>query len=757
VATQRPSPLIAIARASLTVAVALGLLTVFRGNEWLPAAIFAAIAPHAIITYGERRRWSGFVTLGLVIVGAFVFTLYVVEPHTVSSGIPTSDSFHQYFDDLEHAPEILRKAVVPVEPAGGALMLALLAVWTVGAMSEWAARRLEASLGALGPSLVMFVAIAALGEGSWVPVTIVYALAAAGYLLVLHQSESTERRSWFHAARPHHSRVLSGGAIAAVAIVCAAALIGPLLPGAESGAWFDYRSLGEGDGPGVLKAKTPIVSIQAKLLSDPERQVFLVTTDKVLEARWRVIALDEYNGDLWTLRDTGKDADKLRDADAPESTRLVQKFQIFEADAHWLPAAYQPEEISLDEALVVQESATLYVRDESLLRNLRYEVVSAVPRIDDATVEKLRKLEPVVDEDLERYLELPDVPQSVKDEADRIVREAGATTPFEKGEALMHYFNDNAIGGFTYNQNVAQEETIESIEDFLFNKKEGYCEQFAASFGVMARYLGLPTRNAVGYTSGEPGANGTWLVRNKNAHAWPEVYFEGYGWLPFEPTPDRFEPVLGNGSPGTGPAQVPNNEETPPGETTTTPSTPTSVTPNSRPLPNEPNQPNVTLGGGEEKDDSVLHRIAVTALTLFLFAIVVGAILLAALVVLAWRRSHRRRNAPDPRDRVLGAWAEALEHLEDAGIEPRPSATSVEFAMRHAPAHGAGNAGPPLMELAQLQTEAMFAKDPPSNETADDAWAHVDDIDGALKKMISRTKRWRRRLDPRRVRETVEV
>ena len=181
------------------------------------------------------------------------------------------------------------------------------------------------------------------------------------------------------------------------------------------------------------------------------------------------------------------------------------------------------------------------------------------------------------------------------------------------------------------------------------------------------------------------------------------------------------------------------------------------MTPNSRPLPNEPNQPNVTLGGGEEKDDSVLHRIAVTALTLFLFAIVVGAILLAALVVLAWRRSHRRRNAPDPRDRVLGAWAEALEHLEDAGIEPRPSATSVEFAMRHAPAHGAGNAGPPLMELAQLQTEAMFAKDPPSNETADDAWAHVDDIDGALKKMISRTKRWRRRLDPRRVRETVEV
>jgi hypothetical protein len=119
---------------------------------------------------------------------------------------------------------------------------------------------------------------------------------------------------------------------------------------------------------------------------------------------------------------------------------------------------------------------------------------------------------------------------------------------------------------------------------------------------------------------------------------------------------------------------------------------------------------------------------------------------LAALVVQALERTRRRRNAHDTRRRVLGAWAEALDLLTAAGVNPRPSATAVEFALRHAPAHGAGDAGPPLMDLARLHTAAMFAPEPPTDAEADEAWRLVAAIDAALRESLPRSTRWRTRL-----------
>jgi hypothetical protein len=95
---------------------------------------------------------------------------------------------------------------------------------------------------------------------------------------------------------------------------------------------------------------------------------------------------------------------------------------------------------------------------------------------------------------------------------------------------------------------------------------------------------------------------------------------------------------------------------------------------------------------------------------------------------------------------VLGAWNEALDRLSAAGVARRPAATSVEFALRHAPAHGAGGAGPPLMGLARLHTAAMFSPDPPTDADADEAWAHVAEIDNALRHTVSRGERWLTRL-----------
>jgi hypothetical protein len=147
------------------------------------------------------------------------------------------------------------------------------------------------------------------------------------------------------------------------------------------------------------------------------------------------------------------------------------------------------------------------------------------------------------------------------------------------------------------------------------------------------------------------------------------------------------------------------------------------------------------------------HRSALgTAVVVGLVALVAAAFIALVLLGIAafslWRRSYRRRNDRDLRQRVLGAWAEALEVLRAAGVPMRPSATALEFALRHAPAHGAGDAGPALMELARLQSAAMFAPDPPTDDEASAAWEQVDVIRASSRRTVTRAARWRRRLRP---------
>ena len=261
----------------------------------------------------------------------------------------------------------------------------------------------------------------------------------------------------------------------------------------------------------------------------------------------------------------------------------------------------------------------------------------------------------------------------------------------------------------------------------------------------MARAVGVPARVAVGYQPGTLKADGLFHVTNRNAHAWPEVWIQGAGWIPFEPTPGFSEPTLGIGTGG----PKPQPGISTPGSTSTTVSTPTSagVAPTLGRLP----------GGGQVQTPTPIPpthhgvRNALTAVAIAIGAVALGVIGFFGIVSFAlWRRGRRRRKDHDPRRRVLGAWAEALDQLRIAGVPPRPSATALEFALRYAPAHGAGDAGPALMELARLQSAAMFAPEPPSSLEATYAWEQVDTIRTATRRNIARSARWRRILTRRR-------
>lgn len=168
------------------------------------------------------------------------------------------------------------------------------------------------------------------------------------------------------------------------------------------------------------------------------------------------------------------------------------------------------------------------------------------------------------------YLALPaNVRDLLTRTAQRIT--AGDATPYQKAIALQDYFQTD----FTYTLTPKITGTgTAAIESFLQNKS-GFCQQFAATMAAMARALGIPAVVDIGYTPGTAQSDGSFQVTTHDAHAWPMLYFDGIGWVQFEPTPKivsggRAQPQpwtvpqsQATASPSAGTGEVPTTVATP--------------------------------------------------------------------------------------------------------------------------------------------------------------------------------------------------
>jgi hypothetical protein len=110
-----------------------------------------------------------------------------------------------------------------------------------------------------------------------------------------------------------------------------------------------------------------------------------------------------------------------------------------------------------------------------------------------------------------------------------------ARTPYAAVLALESWFRQR--GGFSYDEQPGRGPGPPLV-GFVTTTKAGYCQHYAGAMAVMLRMLGIPARVAVGFTSGAL-RDGKWVVTDHEAHAWVEVWFEGHGWVPFDPTPGR--------------------------------------------------------------------------------------------------------------------------------------------------------------------------------------------------------------------------
>ncbi len=208
---------------------------------------------------------------------------------------------------------------------------------------------------------------------------------------------------------------------------------------------------------------------------------------------------------------------------------LRQEFRFLAGRPYWLYAEGEP--VATD----IRSRAFLLGRDNliGMTANVRrYTVVSQAPIFN---VDNLRHAPTDYAPDLDIYLQLPeDTPQRVFDLAQQIT--ADENNPYDQAMALQAFLRT-----YPYTLDVPlPPKGVDVADYFLFDLKKGYCDYYATAMVVMARSLGIPARLAVGYAPGsyDPKKNRL-VVREKDAHSWPELYFPGYGWIPFEPTAAR--------------------------------------------------------------------------------------------------------------------------------------------------------------------------------------------------------------------------
>ena len=735
-AAQRHTPILAGAVVALSTATAFGLTRVFAHTSWLIAFAITAALSSGVVWARFRFELSTRVGIAALCITGFWWSNIVVRPHELWLGLPSPTAISHWVGALGQTGTVLRTAVVPVAPQAAALQLAIITVFIVTCGSAWSAAKAEGALSSIVPQFALFVAVAALGKHAYTATAVVWLLATFAFLLTHHVVHISNDQAGFHSTTPRRSRLVAGGAIGGVLAVFFAALIGPQLPSASSPPLLKYRNLGSNDGPAIIRTISPLVSIRDQLNRNDDVELFRVQANR--PARWRLMALEAYDGEAWGLHPDTESHDSLRVAEPEPNARVAevsQRFAMGPYGGEWLPVAYQAIQVDgIDNLKVIEESNTLIV-DRTDHTGLVYDVTS---QLIGATPQALRAAPAPID------TQVPGVARNllIPSNLDPIIRQTAievtrdSSTQYDKALAIQNYFRNN----FTYDTTINLSEDADATVRFLTKDRRGFCQQFASTFGLMARSLGMPTRLAVGFQPGAFDGN-AYRVSTKDAHAWPEVYFEGIGWIGFEPTPSRFDRETPGNPSGTQDGQPTDPNRPPPSTTTTRPPTSTTrVAPGATPTTRRRPLDRIETDASQRtkgSPTSTLRRATIAV------AVTFGGVLA---LIAGWRVTrfvirHRRRSRGTPRDRVAQAWAYANERLALFNIHRRPSTTVVEFALREAPAAGAGAAGPALLELAQLHTAAMYAPFEPDPSDAVEAWECADRIDDALRQLISRKRR----------------
>jgi transglutaminase-like putative cysteine protease len=621
--------------------------------------------------------------------------------------LPIRTTWYALGSSLADAFGVMQIYATPVPRAPSLELLTALSIALVAVIVDALAAGLRQAAWAGLPILAIYAIPAAVLPSSLG--VLPFLLPAAGYLLLLATDGSLRIRSWGRAVgRPRRTggteqaggSTAAGGSghlgrwsddetgydddlrvpllgstgrrvgFAAIALAVAVPALVPSLPphiGRGNG-----TGTGAGSGNGrIISVGDPVVALNRDLRRGRNVPLFTyrVTAPGGAPAPSDYIStvvLDKFDGKVWKpsprvvpSQNSVQGAPRLPDPPGlmtdNSRTGPIYGFSI-NADyaSPWLPLAYPPATVHVDGDWrfdastfdLVAAAPGLTTADERYTETVAYTAI---------TPAKLRNAGPAPADVAARYTQLPSLlPDQLFTQLNRAVK-GHKSSKYDMALAIQQYFRTN----FRYSLQSAPGAGMQALVNFLHDRT-GYCQQFAATMALMARAEGIPARVVVGFLPGKKQADGTFLVRAHDAHSWPELYFAGYGWVRFEPTP----------SSRTGAAPSWANAATVGAVTAPKPAT----KPNAKPTKKAPAATQPPLAAQQHHPTNIDAPIALPGTPWWRHpatGIVLGALVIAALgagLIRAGIRRFRLRRGQPPQVAVERAWQELLDRSRDLGL-----------------------------------------------------------------------------------------
>lgn len=723
---------------------ALCLTPLLADGEWWgwPVAILVAISATGGVL-AQVRAPLYLVPLAQVVVGTAVMTAAFV-PTAPWGFIPTPSALGSLRLVLQDGLAGVEQYAPPIPPEMPLVALITLGVGVCAMVTHVLAVSVRSPVLAGLPLAAMYaVPAATMPEGApwWSFLFIV-----AGWLLLLVVDSRLQVALWGRLVPrdPRASTVqprISGsfgpslrlGALAAVV----ALVVPPLVPGITDAVLGGSGSgaVSDPDADPDTVSLDPFVSMRRDLQQGRDVEVFAYRTQAGRPAYLRTVVADSFDGEAWIPHTFSAD-------ESPRLSEAVVSPPGLGAGVVATPADYDFESVRLATPYLPLPFPVSGVGAGSAAQ-WRWDTDTAVAFSTETTTQGLSwhatglTIAPTPTQLEASTISGPDGPEKVsRDLAARIPESlvntagevtAGARTPYERALAIQWWLRNE----FTYDVNVKGDPTADQLEQFL-RDRVGYCQQFAATMALMARALGIPARVAVGYTPGEQDAQGVWHVTAQDAHAWPELLFDGVGWVPFEPTPRAAQ----DGGNVAVPAWARESTLTELEERRAQDPAPSA---SASAAPTSPDDPGAVEAAPESAADRA-RRVTLLGL------LVVGLALAAVPSVVRRRRRHARLSA---RGGALaeGGWAELRDDVRDAGRRWSDAETPRQAALRLGGERWArGPAAEALQRLATAVERARYARD--GADLTPDVADDLHKVRAALETPMGRGERWRVRLFP---------
>jgi transglutaminase-like putative cysteine protease len=657
----------------------------------------------------------------------------------------------------------------PVPGHHGVELLAAVGIGLMAVAADLIAVRLRSPAIAGLPLLALFsVPITTSARQGAIGATVTFCLGMTGYLALLAADGRERLRIWGRLVTlwqsgpdddepvrgPDTRALAASGRRIGLAAVSLAIFIPLLLPGLRVHKLFSgHGDAGGGGGTARIVLTDPIVQMAGMLTHGSNATVLTYHTLNP-KARYQYLQDQVLNyapgTSIWVPVLPTEGSQLGQDGSLPAipglsaaipahpfTTRITVNSGVtgYASPLTFLPVPYAPQDVQVPGGWQDDPSTLMVFLAHGQLSGLHYVTTSddiepSLPQLEQTTAPPAGIAR--------QYLSFP---SPAKKQLLALAKQITATdkTAIQKALALQAWFLTG--GHFTYSLDVHVQNNAQGLVDFLTKTKRGYCQQFAFAMAALARLVGIPARVAVGYTAGTQVGGGNWKVTEADAHAWPELYFQGAGWLRFEPTP--------GGTGGQGTATVPVYAQT----TATT--VPSGSTPGVSPGGGPGSSPvgggkgsqgdrrvAPGIGGSGTKDSTHGSSVPVAAIAIIILA-------LLAVTPRTTRTAIRRRRwqaARDDSGRAHAAWRELHDDLADYGIGWRVSESPRAVSRRLATTLGLDAPGQLALDrVAQAEERARYAKVAQAPESLR---ADVDTIRRAVAATSSPAVRWRARLLP---------